>query len=77
MLNMNAIHKTAVLLKEYSPKASRGISRVSVMHLLSFTQNLMLLDFAIDRKKKKKAQNTKSKKHSSFHSAMSRGSLMQ
>jgi hypothetical protein len=33
--------KTAVRLKEYSPKASRSISRVSVADLPSFTQNLM------------------------------------
>jgi hypothetical protein len=33
--------KTAVQLKECSPKASRSISRVSVADLLSFTQNLM------------------------------------
>jgi hypothetical protein len=33
--------KTAVQLKEYSPKASRSISRVLVAYLLSFTQNLM------------------------------------
>jgi hypothetical protein len=33
--------KTSVWLKEYSPKASQSISRVSVMHLSSFKQNLM------------------------------------
>jgi hypothetical protein len=33
--------KTAVQLKECSPKASQGISRVLVADLLSFTQNLM------------------------------------
>jgi hypothetical protein len=33
--------KTAVRLKECSPKASRSISRVPVADLLSFTENLM------------------------------------
>jgi hypothetical protein len=33
--------KTALQLKECSPKASQSISRVSVGDLLSFTQNLM------------------------------------
>jgi hypothetical protein len=33
--------KTAVQLKECSPKDSRSISRVSVADLPSFTQNLM------------------------------------
>jgi hypothetical protein len=33
--------KTIVLLKECSPKASRKISRVLVVDLLSSTQNLM------------------------------------
>jgi hypothetical protein len=33
--------KTAIWLKEYSPKASQSISRVSVADLPSFTQNLM------------------------------------
>jgi hypothetical protein len=33
--------KTAVRLKEYSPKASRSIPRVSVADLLSSTQKLM------------------------------------
>jgi hypothetical protein len=38
---MNIIKKTAVRLKECSPKASRSISRVSVADLPSFMQNLM------------------------------------
>jgi hypothetical protein len=33
--------KTAVCLKECSPKASKSISRASVADLLSFRQNLM------------------------------------
>jgi hypothetical protein len=39
--------KNAVRLKECSPKASRSISRFSVVDLLSFTQNLMLTRFSI------------------------------
>jgi hypothetical protein len=41
--------KTAVQLKECSPKASESISKVSVADLLSFMQNLMqtLLDIAV------------------------------
>jgi hypothetical protein len=33
--------KTAVRIKEYSPKASQSISRISVADLPSFMQNLM------------------------------------
>jgi hypothetical protein len=39
--------KTAVWLKECSPKASQSISRVLIADLQSFTQNLMLTSFSI------------------------------
>jgi hypothetical protein len=40
-LNRECHSKTAVPLKECSPKASRSISRVSGVDLVGFTQNLM------------------------------------
>jgi hypothetical protein len=40
-LKCECYSKTTVQLKERSPKASRSISRVSVVDLASFTQNLM------------------------------------
>jgi hypothetical protein len=50
---MNAIKKTAALLKECFPKASRSISRVLVADITDLQANLdadTLLDFAIYRR---------------------------
>jgi hypothetical protein len=73
--------KTAVRLKECSPKASQSISRVLVADLPSFTQYLMqdtLLDFAIyHRKNETRYQKRTRVKTMRVHTAVSRCRLMQ
>jgi hypothetical protein len=71
--------KTTVRLKEYSQKASRSISRVSVADLQSFTQNLMqthcsILPSIADKTRSRKSTRVKTMH---VHREVSRGRLMQ
>jgi hypothetical protein len=73
--------KTALRLKECSPKASRSISRVSVADLPSFTQNLVQTRCSIfppiaERRNTKSKKNTRTETMR-VHSAVSYGGLMQ
>jgi hypothetical protein len=73
--------KTAALLKECSPKASRSISRVSVADLPSFMQNLMQtrcsILLSIADKTKHEAKKSTHVKTMLVHSVVSRGRVMQ
>jgi hypothetical protein len=78
---VNAIQKTAVRLKEYSRKASRSISWVSVADLPSFMQNLMqtrcsILQSIAD-KTKQEVEKSIRVKTVLVHSAVSCGRLIQ
>jgi hypothetical protein len=77
---MNAIQKTAAQLKECYPKASQSISKVSVVDLLSFTQNFMqmrcLILLSIAKKGNMKSKSTLVKTVL-VHSVVLRGRLMQ
>jgi hypothetical protein len=71
--------ETTVCLKEYSPKASPSISRVLVMELLSFVENLIqLLDIALHcRQNETGSLKSTHVKTVHVHSAVSPGRLTQ
>jgi hypothetical protein len=73
--------KISIQLKECSPEASQSISMVSVVDLLSFTQNLMKIHSSIlpsiAEKNKTRSRKNTPVKTMHVHSAVSSGILMQ